>query len=145
MGDTWTPREGAYGRTRDGRRVGPLYDNRKSDDHRNYAWKCLGVEYIHRSDGKDGPYNAAWCVDGRFYETTTHPLDLVAEWIDSPVRIVTRREIVPGTYGTVAVGDVTTNGNAVAISVGSGHYTPDELDAAARVLTQLAGALRDGQ
>ena len=81
MGDTWAPREGAYGRTRDGRRVGPL------------------------------------------------------------VRTATRREIVPG---TVAVGDVTTNGGAVAISVGSGHYTADELDAAARVLTQLAGALRNG-
>ena len=24
MGDTWAPREGAYGRTRDGRRVGPI-------------------------------------------------------------------------------------------------------------------------
>ena len=30
-------------------------------------------------------------------------LDLVAEWTESPVRTVTRKEIVPGRYGRIEV------------------------------------------
>lgn len=133
MGDTWAPREGAYGRTRDGQRVGPL---------RAFGYGFIEIE----GDGR------LWEPDGRFVNEMRYDMtrDLVAEWTeDGPVRTVTRREIVPGTYGRLGVGQPFEG--VVPVGWVGHHHTSyprlnaDELDAAARVLTQLAEALRDGQ
>lgn len=60
---------------------------------------------------------------------------------DSPVRTVTRQEIIPGTYDGVRVGDPFRNG--VTVEIERAHMDPDRLTRAASVLTALAGALRD--
>lgn len=66
-----TIREGAYYRTRDGRKVGPM---RTSGESGHFYW---------RSDsGQLGNYDVAWAKDGRFYENKEHKNDLIAEWPD---------------------------------------------------------------
>lgn len=55
----------------------------------------------------------------------------------SPIRTVTRREIVAGNYGIVAI----TKNNKVMIA--AGNYTPDELREAAHTLNQIAEVLGD--
>jgi hypothetical protein len=142
MGDTWAPREGAYGRTRDGQRVGPLTHDPR-EPWPGAFWRASGGPVQIR--GLRHPL--AWWHAGCYYsDGTESPLDLVAEWTeDGPVRTVTRREIVPGTYGLIVVRDgPSPTGNRASVHVDAGWYSADELDAAARVLTELAGALRNG-
>lgn len=65
---------------------------------------------------------------------------------DSPVRTVTRREIVPGTYGRIVV-DGASNGTVkltFKYKTIPPEFTAEELDSAAMVFSQLAEALRDG-
>lgn len=68
--------------------------------------------------------------------------DLVSEWHDGPVLTVTRREIVPGTYGCVEV-DVHSFGMNVVADFSGGKCTPEELREAARIFNQIAEALED--
>lgn len=63
---------------------------------------------------------------------------------DSPVREVTRREIVPGTYGRVIVDSVLSKKIVVAIDDWHQPMTAEELDNVAMIASQLAEALRDG-
>ena len=138
MGDTWAPREGAYGRTR----VGPIervFPN--CGYHDDWKWRVEGGSF--------------WDAHGKTWDKgdAPSPSDIVAEWTeDGPVRTVTRREIVPGTYGHVTVGravnipDCANPDVPDLAAVGvylEGDLNADELDAAARVLTKLAEALRD--
>ena len=142
----WAPVEGRYGRTRDGRKVGPMV---WGGGYPQYPWTC------RREDVRDIgiPF---WTEDG-YYRSgdTDHPLDLVAEWVDDvgPVRQRTVTEIVPGLHDGVEVQvfqvpdcenpDIPPS-HALTVSFSAGDPTADELDAAARVLTQLAEALRHG-
>ena len=130
MGDTWAPREGAYGRTRDGRRVGPIervFPN--CGYHDDWKWRVEGGSF--------------WDAHGKTWDKgdAPSPSDLVAEWTEGPIRTVTRREIMPGTYGLVTVDP---SGAYVRLGLVREIFTADELDAAAAVLTQLAEALRNG-
>lgn len=137
----WAPVEGRYG---------PMEAGTGVNHGRFFA---PGVFQFDR-DGLRWPDNRQmWDVTGgvfiplREFERVD---DLVAEWVDDgPVRTVTRQEIVPGTYGRLGVGEAF--GGVVAVGW-VGHHnatyprlTADELDAAARVLAQLAEALRNGQ
>lgn len=63
----------------------------------------------------------------------------------SPVRTVTRQEIIPGTYDGVRVGPPGEGAKTVPVDMVWGYYTADSLTRAAAVLTALAGALRDGR
>ena len=138
----WAPVEGRYGRTRDGRKVGPMVLDLTTRYYPDYPWRCAP------NDAPDigVPF---WTARGEYHrDERDHPLDLVAEWVDDgPVRTVTRQEIVPGTYGRLRVGGVF--GGVVAVGIGARNQylmlDADELDAAARVLAQLAEALRNGQ
>lgn len=140
----WAPVEGRYGRTRDGRKVGPMVLDLTTRYYPDYPWRCAPND----APGMGLPF---WTEDGYYRKgDTDHPLDLVAKWVDDgPVRTVTRQEIVPGTYGRLGVGEAI--GGVVAVGWVGHHNTPyprltaDELDAAARVLAQLAEALRNGQ
>lgn len=73
--------------------------------------------------------------------------DLVAEWHDGPVRTVTRREIVPGTYGKIFINDYNESANTVSLNVkddfGCVYFNAEELREAAHILNQLAEALED--
>lgn len=110
--------EGKYYKTRDGRKVGPI---RK--------WEgCL----------------KEWAVDGRNgYLEGFNTEDLIAEWTDGPVvtETVTKTRIVPGVYDGVEV--VASQSQGVIGVYMARTYTPDELDAAAAVLSALAKGLRD--
>lgn len=142
----WAPVEGRYGRTRDGRKVGPIVPSGRGD---LWPWEARG------SSEAPGIGVPLWTATGSYFPNgDAHPLDLVAEWVDDgPVRTVTRQEIVPGTYGAVTVGrsfNVPDCGNPDIPDVATvevhieDHLTADELDAAAHVLTKLAEALRNG-
>ena len=123
---------GKYYKTRDGRKVGPTIENDFPNSY--YPFKTSGGLYVMA----DGTANNGWNFDSKS--------DLVAEWSEGPVRTVTRKEIVPGTYGRVAVGQP--YGSTVPVSVGSSilapwaqGLTPAELRAAAATFVELADAL----
>jgi hypothetical protein len=79
----------------------------------------------------------------------------------SPIRTIIRKEIVPGTYGRLNISDVEPGtepefgGVCIRLVNREGRMhdggsdpalmTPDELDAAASVLTQIAAVLRENQ
>lgn len=88
---------GKYYRTRDGRKAGPVYETSNC----NFPFgACV-------DDGDRQGYTAKGCW---LFREEKHHLDLIAEWTDEPdaqpagpVRTITRKEIVPGDYGPVAV------------------------------------------
>lgn len=131
-------REGGFYRTRDGRKVGPA---RPADDYAyglGYKWS-LGVEWYYQDNGIAG-------------NGTHEPHDLIAEWTDepaSPIREITRKEIVPGVYGVIEIwkpielpGD---SGRVVDIEIIRNPMSESELEAAASVFMQIAAALREGE
>lgn len=68
--------------------------------------------------------------------------------IESPIRTVTRRELVPGVYGVILVNQApSSTGNKVDVTFKhiDGHtwYDANELRSAAMILSQLAEALDD--
>ena len=129
--------EGKYYKTRDGRKVGPITASITA----GWPWETDGGKY-DRFIGT----RWAWRYDGSFQEDDPgeHDLDLIAEWTGGPVvtETVTKTRIVPGVYGCIQVGEPT-NGDVCVSFVGKIYYTPDELDAAAAVLSALAKGLRD--
>lgn len=118
---------GKYYKTRDGRKVGPMRElNRHETD---YPWTDKD------GDMPDQRYN-----DKGYEIGTGSDCDLISEWKDetpSPIRTVTRREIVAGNYGIVAI----TKSNKVMIA--AGYYTAEELREAAHILNQVAEVLQE--
>ena len=79
---------GKFYRTRDGRKIGPMRNDKGIVNH---PWDDEVSWHFYSDDGRadDGP-----------------DYDLIAEWTDtttSPVRTVTRKEVVPGVYGALRV------------------------------------------
>lgn len=68
----------------------------------------------------------------------------LAEPIESPVRTVTRREIVPGTYGCVEV-EMHSYGMNVVADFSGGRCTAEELREAAHILNQIAEVLEENK
>jgi hypothetical protein len=109
--------EGKFYRTRDGRKVGPM------------SIKSPRLVWVN---GIEGDW---YKKDGRRSSFTEQEDDLIKEWQDGPVRTVTRKEIVPGSYGCVVVCN---DG-----SVSAACDTAAELRAAAATLIEIADALED--
>lgn len=113
---------GKYYLTRDWRKIGPI---------------ALGV----RGDIGNSLLESWWMEAGAKNKLRDSDGDLIAEWIEeptSPVRTVTRKEIVPGTYGHVIV----TEGRGVqCIRMDSAA----ELRAAIATLTQIAEVLEESE
>lgn len=61
----------------------------------------------------------------------------------SPIRTVTRREIVPGTYGIVEVGLLGVYGLPLFISTSCGYSAATDLREAAHLFNQLAEVLEE--
>lgn len=131
---------GKYYKTRDGRKVGPML-----------LWG--DIEYPFSDHPISG--TSIWKDDG---SSTYHRQEctIISEWpSDSPVRTVTRKEIVPGVYGKVSIHHLYTDEGfpLVAISDCDSHkvrtvhvaMTPTELRAAAATLIEIADALEDGK
>lgn len=142
---------GKFYRTRDGRKIGPM---RKIFSY-GCSWEGnmqIGRVICYYENGAHMPNGHA------------HENDLVSEWTDGtwdselsaingPIRTITRKEIVPGIYGQVKVGEIVDvpdcerpdNPAALYIYVDfrEACLSADELEAAAIVLTQIAGVLRE--
>lgn len=117
---------GKYYKTRDGRKV--VIDHRGID----------GGEFCYRS------LDGAWYRDdGRYLPNYEHPNDLVAEWIDGPVRTVTRKEIVPGVYGKVEVLCAYGRGVDLAFPTNDTVWDAPEIRAAITTLSEIADAMED--
>lgn len=121
--------DGEYYRTRDGRKIGPAES--KSTDGSYFEF--------------EGPWGMLHGGDG-VYRGDDAGLDIIAEWEDGPVREVTRRAIIPGTYGRIGVGLKYDRGIWIEIigdETGSLILTAEELRSAAMVLSQIAEVLDD--
>ncbi len=69
---------------------------------------------------------------------------LVAEWVEGPVRTVTRHEVVAGTYGPLEVGAIVNALDCVAVDLSlDASLTADEIDTLIAHLTAIAEALRE--
>jgi len=125
---------GKYYKTRDGRKVGPTRAS--------------------------GPYfyvgEMTYYYDGRRCRSHETADDIISEWQDetpSPIRTVTRREIVPGVYGRIKITG-TYQGNRVTMdwdrndiitaAVPIVGMSAEELREAAHLFNQLAEALGEG-
>ncbi len=62
----------------------------------------------------------------------------------SPVKTVTRKEIVPGVYGRVDIDDVDEEGVYIRLPRNA-RWEADELRETATIFNELAGALEDGK
>lgn len=114
---------GKYYKTRDGRKVGPTR---------------TGGQYIY-VEGRSYYYDGRRC---RSHETAG---DLISEWQDetpSPIRTVTRREIVPGQYGLIEVVDVDENGASIWLPR-NGRFHSETLREMAHTLNQIAEVLQE--
>lgn len=122
---------GKYYRRRDGKKVGPMVRNTGGDWVDTHPFACPNG-YTYKVDG------------GYLADDSEGSWDIIAEWADepaspehvSPVRTVTRKEIVPGNYGKVRV----TAGMYVHVNSMS---TAAELRAAIATLTEIADALEE--
>lgn len=117
---------GKYYKTRDGRKVGPIKDYEDKIYYKasfsDGKWTYLDNGFWSGGDGdKDGRY-------------------LITEWQDeapSPIRTVTRREIVAGNYGLIQIFD---NG---CMYIETDSYTADQCREAAHILNQIAEVLEE--
>lgn len=136
--------EGKFYRTRDGRKVGPmrgLTDRELSTYTSRWVWMD-GSRLI----------TAPWDDAGTFSPYRESKEDLIAEWTDGPVREVTRKEIVGGTYGRIwfdrEIGshiqiDLVNTAGKRQDESRSHLWSLEELRAAASTLTAIADALEE--
>lgn len=142
MTDAWRPTPGRDARTRDGRKVTELREV--------WAGNIQGVFFDDRT------LLSTWRKDGKSVHLHLPSFDLVADWEPQPattaqpsaVRQRTVTEIVPGTYGRVALGGHLDGKAQVSFTDKNmkrldqwDWLTPAELRAAATILTQVADAM----
>ena len=127
---------GAYYKTRDGRKVGPMAIE-ESQDSTSFHWNVQGAGVGRWDESGDDGYASIFTVaDG----------DLISEWTAAPtgpVRTVTRttREIVPGVYDGLDVGQAV-DGH-VFIAMGIHRVDAEAIDALIANLTVIRDALED--
>lgn len=124
--------KGGFYRTRDGRKLGPA----KSGFSRGRFEFDGDFDMMHERDG-------TYCGSER-------GLDIVSEWTEGPVRTVTRREVVPGSYGRLKTLKVAPSGvsyTKAIVSLEERFYSRDDLTEIISLLAEvrdgleLAGAL----
>lgn len=130
---------GKFYRTRDGQKVGPI----KSRRDKVYPFHGRLDDTVSPSFTKDGYY---WRSE------LESPDDLIAEWVDEPaasqpagpVRTITRKEIVPGSYkGPVHIYEA--DNDSVRLSVPGFHYKLVDLKNIIETLTEIADALEENE
>lgn len=117
---------GKFYKTRNGLKFGPAEEVYPSSI---YGW------VVPSNDGHPATYDS---YGNRISPYSSNEEDLVSEWHDGPIRTVTRREIVPGTYGRVKV----TQGLYVHCN---SMRNAEELREAAHLLNQLAEFMEEQQ
>lgn len=122
---------GKYYKTRDGRKVGPMRElDRKNTD---YPWTD---QYGDLPDQRYSDSGKEIGMGSDYY--------LISEWQDepSPIRTVTRREIVAGVYGCVEVDNVNSDGVSLWLPRNK-RWSSEELREAAHILNQIAEVLQE--
>ncbi len=123
---------GKYYKTRDGRKVGPMRELDRNDTDWPWTDQDGDMPYQRYNDKGNGI--------GLRMEDCRH---IISEWQDetpSPIRTVTRREIVPGNYGCVEI-DVHAYGMSVVVDFSTVRHDAGELREAAHLLNQIAEVL----
>lgn len=116
---------GKYYKTRDGRKVGPIISD-------GMHWRV--------KDRIDPDEVFDWYENGKFSRIRDSDNDIISEWQDetqSPIRTVTRREIVAGNYGLIQIFD---NG---CMYIETDTYTAEQCREAAHILNQIAEVLQE--
>jgi hypothetical protein len=97
-------------------------------------------QYTITADHGDGQYQLTDNGDGdHWWETST--LDENFRFMSSPVREITRKELVAGKYGPLTVGIGNKSGVPIYIGGSGAIFTADQLRDAARVFTEIADYL----
>lgn len=131
---------GKFYKTRNGLKFGPAEEVYPFG---NSGWM------VPSSTGHPATYDS---YGNRVSPTCLSEEDLVAEWHDGPIRTVTRREIVTGSYSNVNVLTVKSGSVVVQLVNGSGSKTSssvtlsaEELREAAHLFNQLAEVLEENK
>lgn len=85
-------------------------------------------------------------TDEWFTQHSVDRIELVTP-ADSPataIRTVTRREIVPGTYGAIELDSVSPDGSSVFVETAHVSMGASDLRAAAKLFNEIADVLEDG-
>lgn len=106
-------------------------------------------------EGKGHDPDAEWGNDGKVRMRGPEGYgDLIAEWTEGPVRTVTRREVVAGSYGRLKTLKVSPSGvsyTKAVVSLEERFYSREDLTEIIDLLAEvrdgleLAGALPDGE
>ena len=123
---------GKYYKTRDGRKVGPMKNNWSTSGH--FCW-CVDAGCCSSVLWDEVGCSGSYC-----------DYDLIAEWPaddtpTGPVRTVTRKEVVPGVYDGLDVGQAV-DGH-VFIAMGIHRVDAEAIDALIAHLTVIRDALED--
>lgn len=121
--------------------AGKYYKDSKGNKKGPMVWEPKGWFYV---DKQLGCWDKSGAADDS--RTESDQGNLISEWSESPIREVTRSELVAGVYGIVKVGEVTTHkviGKVCPIAIGAQPNTPltysaSELREAAHTLNQIA-------
>lgn len=122
---------GKYYKTRDGRKVGPTEVTDYNEAYPKAKFWVEGYGLVQEN--------------GKFGNDEDSPsLDLISEWQDepSPIRTVTRREIVAGVYGKVCVNEKG-DGTGLDYIQMLPSLDAEELREAAHILNQIAEVLEE--
>lgn len=120
--------------TRDGRKVGPVTEIEPPD------WQGREVAVIPSADRSA---RQRWWSDGRANLSYDSTEDLVAGWLDAPVREVTRLDLNAGRYGVLQIGEYI-NGSVPLSFVTKTHYDAADVRAATETLTAILPVLEQG-
>lgn len=123
--------EGRFYKTVQGHKIGPAVRN---EEGTIYKWS-LGGPWRYQDDGTAGN----GIGEQQYYSA-------VAEWQDTPltqgpIREVRKREIVPGSWGIVALYKSEVSG--ISIGIDEVNPTPEQLREAAHLFNQLAEVLEE--
>ena len=131
---------GKYYRDADGNKRGPMSQDPGFD----------GLIWDEGDEDRGNDYH--WMKDGQAGAGARHAVDLIAEWPDAPtgpVRTVTRKEVVPGIYNRLGVGEQSGDCIWVGLVENDGDYdlgsllNASQLRALAATLTEIADALEE--
>ncbi len=103
-----------------------------------------GNEYghSHRTGEWDGEQSWGVTDPACFYRYKESEMEL----IEGPVKVVTRKEVIPGSYGILRVGTVGASGARIPLAFdmeGDRFYGTSEITAAIEVLTAIRDALQE--
>ena len=135
-----------------GAQVGDVVDHKLPCGNWQKYYVCFGEYPIASIDGNNKRLWLCGSQDGNIYvagwSSSVEDCRIISRAAKSPVRTVTRKEIVPGIYGKVSVAD--TAGQWIEIEfvgeyghTGRPRLTASDLTAAIKTLTEIRDAMEN--